>query len=126
MFKGTRRTYEDRWSIDVAADGQAAVYAVFDGHNGPWTADYLRQHLGPAVLAHPEVLTSPEVALASAFAEADEGILAVQRESLGRHSGSTAVVCRPATDAADQARAHPRARERARARMRARACGVGF
>ena len=39
------------------------------------------------------MLTSPKVALAAAFAQVDEAILAVQKEQLGRHSGSTAVVC---------------------------------
>mmetsp|Transcript_6820 Transcript_6820/g.12954 ORF Transcript_6820/g.12954 Transcript_6820/m.12954 type:complete len:342 (+) Transcript_6820:241-1266(+) len=93
-FQGTRRAFEDRWSVDVSPDGLAIVVGVYDGHNGAEAAEHLRERLGRAVLEHGEVLTEPARALREACRQVDAQL--AQDQALHfrkRQAGSTAVLC---------------------------------
>jgi len=89
---GTRRQFEDRWSVDLSEDRNAAVFGVFDGHNGDQAADHLRANLGPSLLAHPLILSDPKAAIAEVFHAVDASLVLLQSSSFRRQAGSTAVV----------------------------------
>ncbi|EFN53124.1 hypothetical protein CHLNCDRAFT_137480 [Chlorella variabilis] len=97
---------EDRYQLEVAeaavAEGMPEVYAaVFDGHGGAGTADWLTANLLKYVEKYWQGANAPEKAITEAFIQADKQILAPkggfmgmvgERGIGGSKCGSTAAV----------------------------------
>lgn len=94
--KGVRQTMEDRWNVALHKNGNAAVFAVFDGHGGAQVSNYLMENLSRKVFQDRELDSDPVGVLKRSFHECDEDIIAEHNDDSHRKRypgpGSTAVV----------------------------------
>ena len=61
--KGVRQTMEDRWNVALHKNGNAAVFAVFDGHGGAQVSNYLMENLSRKVFQDRELDSDPVLSL---------------------------------------------------------------
>ncbi|KAK4284083.1 hypothetical protein QN277_000960 [Acacia crassicarpa] len=90
-FKGKRTSMEDFYETRISeVDGQmVAFFAVFDGHGGSQTAEYLKKNLFKNISSHPDFIKDTKTAIVEAFKQTDVDYL---KEEKGYHrdAGSTA------------------------------------
>ncbi|XP_028799472.1 probable protein phosphatase 2C 11 isoform X1 [Neltuma alba] len=90
-FKGKRTSMEDFYETRISeVDGQmVAFFAVFDGHGGSRTAEYLKKNLFKNISSHPDFIKDTKTAIVEAFKQTDVDYL---KEEKGYHrdAGSTA------------------------------------
>lgn len=84
----SRKQNEDRYQLEVAEDsveeGVPQVYAaVFDGHGGAATSEWLAKNLLKYVEKYWQGATAPEAAVTKAFLQADAKILAPKAGFMG-------------------------------------------
>mmetsp|Transcript_10405 Transcript_10405/g.43089 ORF Transcript_10405/g.43089 Transcript_10405/m.43089 type:complete len:290 (-) Transcript_10405:3877-4746(-) len=87
---------EDRWNVALHKNGNAAVFAVFDGHGGAQVSNYLMENLSRKVFQDRELDSDPVGVLKRSFHECDEDVVAEHDDDSHRKRypgpGSTAVV----------------------------------
>jgi protein phosphatase 1L len=90
-FKGKRASMEDYYETSISeVDGQmVAFFAVFDGHGGSRTAEYLKNHLFKNVISHPDFMKDTKSAIVEAFKQTDSDYLD-EEKSQQKDAGSTA------------------------------------
>ncbi|KAM7514734.1 hypothetical protein LguiA_004317 [Lonicera macranthoides] len=90
-FKGKRASMEDFYETSISeVDGQmVAFFAVFDGHGGSRTAEYLKTNLFKNVISHPDFIKDTKSALVEAFKQTDSDYLD-EDKTHQKDAGSTA------------------------------------
>ncbi|XP_054786106.1 probable protein phosphatase 2C 11 isoform X1 [Prosopis cineraria] len=90
-FKGKRTSMEDFYETRVSeVDGQmVAFFAVFDGHGGSRTAEYLKKNLFKNISSHPDFIKDTKTAIVEAFKQTDVDYLKEEKDH-HRDAGSTA------------------------------------
>lgn len=80
----SRKQNEDRYLVeDLSGSGIETIAAVFDGHGGYATADWLRMNFSKYVTRFWGEKNSPEAAISEAFLAADRKILAPKKGFMG-------------------------------------------
>lgn len=90
-LKGKRATMEDFFETRISdVDGQmVAFFAVFDGHGGARTAEYLKNNLFNNLVTHYEFISDTKKAIGQVFKQTDEEYLTEERGQ-PKNAGSTA------------------------------------
>lgn len=90
-FKGKRASMEDYFEATVSeVNGHmVAFFAVFDGHGGSTTAEYLKNNLFNNLSAHPAFIKDTKTAIVEAFRRTDADYLSGENPQQ-RDAGSTA------------------------------------
>ena len=71
---------------------QCSYFAIYDGHSGSFTSDFLRDNLHKYIMQEPSFPSNPIKALKEGFANAERAILEIQAKKSKDKSGSCAVV----------------------------------
>lgn len=90
-FKGKRASMEDCYETRIAeVDGHmVAFFAVFDGHGGARTAEYLKDNLFKNLSGHPDFIKDTKTAIVEAFRQTDAAYLH-EEKGHKKDAGSTA------------------------------------
>ncbi|KAJ4917307.1 putative protein phosphatase 2C 11 [Raphanus sativus] len=90
-LKGKRATMEDFFETRISdVDGQmVAFFAVFDGHGGARTAEYLKNNLFNNLVTHHDFISDTKKAIVQVFKQTDEEYL-VEERGQPKNAGSTA------------------------------------